>query len=104
MPDTVKGSTLLLDNAAIHHATHSLRRQGLPTILETAGTKKINLQYIPPYSPQCNPTELFFASLKKRVRKAMLGRSEGLPGIVTSVLRGTWNVRGMFRHCFDWMT
>ncbi len=105
MPDSLKDNTLLLDNAAIHHATKSLQQQGLPTILETARTKNIDLKYIPAYSPQCNPTELFFASLKKRVQKAMINSPGNIPCTIKSLLRTTtWNVRGMFRHCFDWMT
>lgn len=104
MPDSLKGNTLLLDNAAIHHATKSLRQQGLPTICETASAKDITLKYIPPYSPQCNPTELFFASLKKRVQRDILNNRRCLSRTVQSLVTGTWNVRGMFRTCFDWMT
>ena len=104
MPDSLKGNTLLLDNAAIHRATHSLRSQGLPTVSETARKKNINLVYIPPYSPQCNPTELFFASLKKRAHKALAEGKETVPKLVTRIVHtGSWDLRGMFKHCFDWM-
>jgi len=104
MPDSLKGNTLLLDNAAIHRATHSLRVEGLPTVSETARKKNVNLVYIPPYSPQCNPTELFFASLKKRAQKALVDGNETIPNAVTRIVHsGSWDVRGMFKHCFDWM-
>jgi hypothetical protein len=59
MPDSVRGTSLLLDNAAIHHAKRSLEHAATPSIATTAENKGVELIYIPPYSPQFNPVELF---------------------------------------------
>jgi transposase len=105
MPPRLQGNTLILDNAAIHHASKSLSAQNLPTIAETARAKNIQLAYIPPYSPQCNPTELFFASLKKRVNKVSSMTAARLQKTIESTLETQkWNIDAMFRHCFAWLT
>ena len=40
-----RGSRLVLDNCQIHRATNVLRRQGLPTVAETAEEQKVELRY-----------------------------------------------------------
>lgn len=42
MPAHLQGNTLILDNAAIHHASKSLIAQNLPTIAETASVTQLN--------------------------------------------------------------
>ena len=104
MPAHLKGNTLILDNASIHHASKSLQQNGRPSIKDTAEERGLHLQYIPPYSPQCNPTELFFASLKKRVMKTLTTTSNTLQQVIKRELAdGVWDTKGMFRHCFAWM-
>ena len=51
-------STLIMDNARIHHATHSLTRQGLPTIRETLASTGATGRYLPPYFPDVAPVPL----------------------------------------------
>jgi transposase len=105
LPENCRGKRLLLDNAAIHHSTHVCRKQGLPTIQETAEAKGITLHYLPPYSPQYNPTELVFAQLKKLVRFEHHCRVT--PGTlsdrVVMALGGLTAVPSMFRHCLRWL-
>lgn len=101
LPDECRGSTLLLDNARIHHAGPSLVKQGLPSIAATAVRKGIGLQYTPPYSPQCNPIELFFASLKRRIGRSWLG-VDPVGTLTTAIHSGSWNAKAMFVHCFPW--
>ena len=53
-------SVLVMDNASIHHSAE------LDTMCHDAG---VQLLYLPPYSPDLNPIEEFFAELKAFVRK-----------------------------------
>lgn len=57
------------NNARIHHATKSLTTKGLDTIKDTAKNININMLYIPPYTPQLNPVELCFNSIKNNVNR-----------------------------------
>lgn len=57
-----KGSTVVMDNIAFHKSSrvrHLLQRRGL------------KVMYTPPYSPECNPIELFFSCVKHQLRKIM---------------------------------
>lgn len=53
---------IVMDNAAFH------RKSKLFTLAEKAGHKLI---FLPPYSPELNPIENFWAWLKKRLRKTL---------------------------------
>jgi transposase len=53
-------SVLVMDNASFHH-TERIRE-----LCSNAGVK---LLYLPPYSPDLNPIEEFFAELKAFVRR-----------------------------------
>lgn len=59
LPCVPRGSVLVLDNARIHHG------QDLKKAVEEAGC---SLLFLPPYSPDFNPIELFWSWLKHRVR------------------------------------
>jgi transposase len=52
---------LVIDNAAFHHSDR------IKTLCADAGVK---LLYLPPYSPDFNPIEEFFAELKAYIKKA----------------------------------
>lgn len=60
-------TNVVLDNATTHKATHSLRKQNLSTIPDVADSKHLNMIYLPPYSPQLNPVELCFNSIRTSV-------------------------------------
>jgi transposase len=53
-------SVLVTDNASIHHDDE------VETLLSEAGIK---LVYLPPYSPDFNPIEEFFAQLKAYIKR-----------------------------------
>lgn len=53
-------STVVLDNARIHHASNKLEKEGFLSIKNTAINKNITLNYLPPYSPYLNPVEFCF--------------------------------------------
>lgn len=54
-------SVLVMDNASFHHSDR------IKTLCADAGVK---LLYLPPYSPDFNPIEEFFAELKAYIKKA----------------------------------
>lgn len=53
-------SVLVMDNASFHHSDR------IKTLCAEAGVK---LLYLPPYSPDFNPIEEFFAELKAHIKK-----------------------------------
>ena len=62
-------STLVLDNARIHHASNVLLKKRLPTVATIASQKDITLSYLPPYAPQLNPVELCFNMIRTRITR-----------------------------------
>lgn len=60
LPELIPGQTIIMDNATFHK---SLKTKNL---IEGAGC---NLLFLPPYSPDFNPIEKFWAWLKKRLRE-----------------------------------
>lgn len=53
-------SVLIMDNASFHHTER---------ITELCSNAGVKLLYLPPYSPDFNPIEEFFAELKAFVRR-----------------------------------
>ena len=73
-------------------------------IADNLGAHKVagaTLWYVPPYSPDLNPIELCFATLKALVRTARCRRSETLwPFLGTCLERfSSDECRNYFRHC-----
>lgn len=60
LPALPPGSVIVLDNASFHHSPTTLQR------VEEAG---FHLLFLPAYSPDLNPIEHFWATLKTRLRK-----------------------------------
>ena len=57
-----KGSTIVMDNASFH------RKEALREIIERKGLRLI---FLPPYSPELNPIEKYWAALKRKLRKIL---------------------------------
>lgn len=57
-----KGYTIIMDNATIHKSNNT------KAMIESAGCK---LLFLPPYSPDLNPIEKFWANLKNRIKKCI---------------------------------
>ncbi|CAG8716089.1 10672_t:CDS:2, partial [Ambispora leptoticha] len=57
------------DNVRIHHAVKALKDLGLSSIKELAKQKNIVLVYLPPYTPELNPTENCNSVIKNYYRK-----------------------------------
>jgi len=60
---------LLMDNLSVHKATKSCQKLGLSTIRELLESKNIEPIYLPPYTPELNPTELCFNFIRQQVEK-----------------------------------
>jgi transposase len=61
VPELKPGDIVILDNLSSHKV------EGVRTAIENAGAR---LLYLPPYSPDLNPIEQWFAKLKALLRKA----------------------------------
>lgn len=60
VPDLKPGQTVILDNATFHKSNKTR------DLIEAAGCKMI---FLPPYSPDLNPIEIFWANFKRTVRE-----------------------------------
>jgi transposase len=63
------GDIVVMDNLPAH------KNEQVRKLIEAAGA---TLRYLPPYSPDLNPIEQFFAKLKARLRKA---KERTVPGV-----------------------
>lgn len=59
LPQIGNDHVLIMDNAAFHKSQNTLE------LVNTAGCE---LVFLPPYSPDLNPIEKFWANLKKKIR------------------------------------
>jgi transposase len=57
-----QGQTVIMDNARIH------KNEKTKKLIENAGC---NLVFLPPYSPDLNPIENFWGTLKKNIRSSI---------------------------------
>lgn len=86
---------LVLDNHSIHRA-----KMVRDYVQSTNG--KLELHYIPPYSPQLNPDEQVWKNVKERVAKKLPRDKHELRSLLTQALERLQAmpeiVRGFFRH------
>jgi transposase len=94
---------LLLDNARIHYTTKKLRELGL-SIEELAVQKNIILVYLPPHSPEINPSEKCFNNIRHNIEKNRPRTHEELKLIIDKemVKLQQQNLTKYFRSCFDY--
>jgi transposase len=59
IPQLKTGQVLIMDNATFHKSEESQR------LIKNAGCR---ILFLPPYSPDLNPIEIFWANFKKMVR------------------------------------
>lgn len=77
VPTLQPGDIVIADNLSSHKVA------GIRAAIETAGAQ---LRYLPPYSPDLNPIEMFFSKLKARLRQATQRSFDGLTETVAQVL------------------
>jgi transposase len=92
VPTLRPGDILVMDNLSAHHV------DGVRERIEASGA---HLWYLPPYSPDLNPIELWFAKLKLLLRRARRRTVEDLWATVADCLRlfSPTECRNYFRHC-----
>src|SRR5437763_7289801 len=94
----------MMDNARVHRATKSCQKLGLSTIRELLTNKGVELKYLPPYTPELNPTELCFNFLRQQIEKHRPRNLEELKNYIDKVI-STLNEKDLtqyFRHCLDY--
>lgn len=62
VPCLTPGQVLILDNASFHKSHESQR------IVQEAGCE---ILFLPPYSPELNPIEKFWANMKRKIRELL---------------------------------
>ena len=62
IPETSPGDTMIMDNATFHKSEKTKK------IVEEANRK---LVFLPPYSPDLNPIEKFWANFKAKIKKVI---------------------------------
>ncbi len=62
IPNLTPGQVLILDNASFHKSVESQK------LVEAAGCK---ILFLPPYSPDLNPIEKYWANMKKKVKELL---------------------------------
>ena len=77
VPTLTRGDIVVMDNVSIHKVA------GVREAIEACGA---TLFYLPPYSPDLNPIEQFFAKLKAILRKAAANSIESLWKVIGSCL------------------
>ncbi len=92
VPTLAPGTTVVLDNLAVH------RNADIRPTIEGAGC---HLRYLPPYSPDFNPIELAFSTLKTHLR-GVAARS--FAPVLTAIGTGLdqitpADIRGSYAHC-----
>ena len=68
LPELKPGQVVIMDNATFHKSLETKR------LVEGAGCQVL---FLPPYSPDLNPIEIFWANLKTKVR-ALLEEIKGI--------------------------
>jgi transposase len=83
---------LLLDNSSVHHSKLVIGT------LEECGIKYL---FLPAYSPDFNPIELFWSYMKSILRKIKARTHEKLEGGIKRVLENTPQnyIENWFKHC-----
>lgn len=77
VPTLQRDDIVVMDNLSSHKVN------GVREAIEAAGA---TLRYLPPYSPDLNPIEQFFAKLKSLLRKAAARTYETLIGAIADAL------------------
>jgi len=80
LPELKPGQLVILDNASFHKS-HQSRK-----LIEQAGCKVL---FLPPYSPDLNPIEIFWANFKKLVRSKLEQMQSLIQAIDASFLEYT---------------
>lgn len=86
------GDVVLMDNLSSHKVA------GVEARIEAVGASVL---FLPRYSPEHNPVELLWASVKRQLRAIGARTAAALDAAITAVLSAVTaeDVAGWFRHC-----
>lgn len=93
IPQLWVGAIVVMDNLPVHHA-HVVRET-----IEAAGAK---LVFLPPYSPDLSPIELYWSKLKQLLRSAKARTHEALDRALTVIINdciSSDDALNWFIHC-----
>ena len=92
---------LLLDNLKVHYAKQSCQKLSLTPIKELLASKNIEPEYLPPYTPELNPTELCFNFLRRNTEKKKPRTTEELKATIGKAIEllQQEDLTKYFRHC-----
>jgi transposase len=92
IPTLTIGKTIVIDNASFHQS------QKIKALIESAGCK---LVYLPPYSPDLNPIELFWSKVKHTIRKKSARTFHVLSEAISEAFQSvnSTDLFGWFEHC-----
>jgi transposase len=62
LPNLIQGQVLILDNASFHKSAETRR------LVESCGCE---ILFLPPYSPDLNPIEKYWANMKTKIRELL---------------------------------
>ena len=79
VPNLWPGACVILDNLKAHHVA------GVVEAIEAVGAKVI---YLPPYSPDFNPIELFWSKIKKIIRDLEPSDAKSLYESIVEAFKG----------------
>jgi transposase len=91
--NNVKGKYILMDNVSFH------KTKGLRSLIEDSGN---SILYIPPYSPEFNPIEEMFASLKLHIRSHLspLHKNRNTGELIKKYILQNKPLIGYYNHSF----
>lgn len=91
-PTLRPGDVVCLDNLSSHKT---------PAVRAAFEAAKVDVLFLPRYSPEHNPVELLWAQVKLSLRRIGARTAEALDAAITAALRAVSveDVGGWFRHC-----
>lgn len=91
LPYTRVGDVIVMDNLSVHKD---------PRVLERIAYAGLRVLFLPPYSPEFNPIELYWSLLKRALRRIGARSRHDLHHAIRSLSRSlTVDFRPLYRHC-----
>ena len=92
VPELKRGQVVVMDNLAAH------RSRRIQAIIEAAGASVL---FLPPYSPEKNPIELFWSWLKSTLRRLKPRSREAIEADIVDCMDALpkSHIRSWFRAC-----
>lgn len=85
LPRAWQQATIILDNASIH---------------KCLAKTQLQVKYLPTYSPQLNPVELYFQNVKANLRRSS-ARSKEVVHHILEMVGNRISAPNLFKHCFQ---